>query len=169
MSNLSDSEFLLNHSALINLEGDHRSMLLLGPATYRGPVVEVSRWGQLFNYFFATFSSRRVHQDREKIVSRHHNVEVWFVEVDRISNWLQLPDSWKLLQTNCAGREASLKQSSKRGGEFEAVSSLEVCFVCCTHVQIRKFLSWWNSFQAFFCSSTFLCSSREGRGMGSNE
>ena len=27
MSNLSDSEFLLNHSALINLEGDHRSML----------------------------------------------------------------------------------------------------------------------------------------------
>ena len=43
MSNLSDSEFLLNHSALINLEGDHRSMLLLGPATYRGPVVEVSR------------------------------------------------------------------------------------------------------------------------------
>ena len=43
MSNLSDSEFLLNHSALINLEGDHRSMLLLGPATYWGPVVEVSR------------------------------------------------------------------------------------------------------------------------------
>ena len=43
MSNLSDSEFLLNHSALTNLEGDHRSMLLLGPATYRGPVVEVSR------------------------------------------------------------------------------------------------------------------------------
>ena len=43
MSNLSDSEFLLNHSALINLEGDHRSMLLLGPETYRGPVVEVSR------------------------------------------------------------------------------------------------------------------------------
>ena len=64
-----------------------------------------------------------------------------FVEVNRISNWLQLPDSWKLLQTNCAGREASLKESSKRGGEFEAVSSLEVCFVCCTHVQIRKFLS----------------------------
>ena len=27
MSNLSDSEFLLNHSAIINLEGDHRSML----------------------------------------------------------------------------------------------------------------------------------------------
>ena len=43
MSNLSDSEFLLNHSALINLEGDHRSMLLLGPETCRGPVVEVSR------------------------------------------------------------------------------------------------------------------------------
>ena len=43
MSNLSDSEFLLNHSAIINLEGDHRSMLLLGPETYRGPVVEVSR------------------------------------------------------------------------------------------------------------------------------
>ena len=73
-----------------------------------------------------------------------------------------MSDSWKLLQTNCAGREASLKESSKRGGEFEAVSSLEVCFVCCTHVQIRKFLSWWNSFQAFFCSSTFMCSSRGG-------
>ena len=74
MSNLSDSEFLLNHSALINLEGDHRSMLLLGPETCRGPVVDVSRWRQLFNYFFATFSSRRVHRGREKIVSRHQNV-----------------------------------------------------------------------------------------------
>ena len=42
MSNLSDSEFLLNHSAIINLEGDHRSMLLLGPETYRGPVNSVN-------------------------------------------------------------------------------------------------------------------------------
>ena len=90
-----------------------------------------------------------------------------FVEVNRISNWLQMSDSWKLLQTNCAGREASLKESSKRGGEFEAVSSLEVCFV----VHMYRFGSSCLDETLFRHSPVLLhsCAVPEGGGMGGNE
>ena len=46
MSILSDLEFLLNHSALINPEGDHKSMLLLDPETYRVGLSEIGAEGQ---------------------------------------------------------------------------------------------------------------------------
>ena len=157
MSNFSDSEFLLNHSALINLEGDHRSMLLLGPATYRGPVVEVSRWGQLFNYFFATFSSRRVHQDREKIVSRISTPQRRGKVCRSRSNFKLVATAW--FMENVADKLCWEGDEFKAEGRVQSRLESRGVFV-----QTQKFLSWWNSFQAFFCSSTFMCSSREGGG-----